>query len=189
MYRIAFIIPFFGEWPSWTPLFLDSCRNNPTVDFFLFTDCDPLGFEIDAFPNVHQHRIGFIDYCELVSQKLNVGFHPTRAYKLCDLKPYYGVIHEDVLKDYDFWGFCDVDLVLGNLRSFYTEEVLKRYDVVSNHADRVSGHLTLMRNTEKVNRKPLEIPECRQMLSSDRHYAIDEIAFTKKLYPAAPFLC
>lgn len=186
--KIAIIIPYFGTWPSWTPLFLDSCRRNPTVDFFIFTDVEPYGLDKGGFPNIRQQRISFIDYCDLVSQRLDVDFHPTRAYKLCDLKPYYGIVHADLLKDYDFWGFCDVDLVLGDLRSFYTEEVLKRYDVISNHSDRVSGHLALIRNSEAIANLLMEIPDYKQMLSSDRHYAIDEIAFTKKLYPTAAFL-
>ena len=186
--KIAIIIPYFGAWPAWTPLFLESCRQNQTVDFFIFTDTEPCCFEGASSPNIRCQRISFIDYCNLASQRLDVDFHPTRAYKLCDLKPYYGIIHEDLLKDYDFWGFCDVDLVLGDLRSFYTEEILRRYDVISNHSDRVSGHFALIRKKAAVTTMPMEIPECKQMLSSDRHYGIDEIAFTKKLYPSSSFL-
>lgn len=188
MVKIAIIIPYFGEWPAWTPLFLNSCRHNSTLDFFIFSDCDPHGFDKGQFPNIHLQRISFIDYCEYASQKLGLDFHPTRAYKLCDLKPYFGSIHSGILKDYGFWGFCDVDLVLGDLRSFYSEEVLKRYDVISNHSDRVSGHFALIRNSEKFVSMPFEIPNYQQMLSSDRNYAVDEIAFTKRIYPMSSFL-
>ena len=188
MYKIGIIIPYFGEWPVWTPLFLDSCRFNSTIDFFIFTDCDPYGFDTGNYNNIRLHRISFIDYCNMASKKLEVDFHPTRAYKLCDLKPYYGTIHSDLLKDYDFWGFFDVYVLLGDWRSVYTDEVLKLYDVLSNHSDRVSGHFALIRNVQKINEIPTQIPEYKQMLSSERHYAIDEIAFTKKLYPSAVFL-
>ena len=188
MYKIAIVIPYFGTWPSWTPLFLDSCRRNSTVDFFVFTDCDPQGLDTGDYPNIHVQRASFIDYCDEAGRKLGVDFHPTRAYKLCDLRPFYGVVHGDLLKGYDFWGFCDVDLVLGDLRSFFTEEVLSRYDILSNHSDRVSGHFSLVRNTKEINEMSLSIADYQSMLSSDRHFAMDEIAFTRKTYPAAAFL-
>ena len=39
-------------------------------------------------------------------------------YKLCDYKPVYGLIFDEDLQDYDFWGHCDVDLIFGDIRKF-----------------------------------------------------------------------
>ena len=42
-------------------------------------------------------------------------------YKLCDLKPAYGYIFNNLLKDFDYWGYSDLDLLFGNL-----DELLKK---------------------------------------------------------------
>lgn len=67
-------------------------------------------------------------------------------YKLCDYKPVYGNAFKDYFKDYDFWGYADLDLVFGNLRKFFTEDVLNKYDKIYHQA-----HLSLYRNCEKMN--------------------------------------
>ena len=38
MKSIAFVIPYFGKFPNYFSLWLQSCRNNPTIDWLLFTD-------------------------------------------------------------------------------------------------------------------------------------------------------
>ena len=47
-------------------------------------------------------------------------------------------------------GFSDIDLVYGQLRGYFSEERLARYDLLSTHARRVSGHLCLLRNNERM---------------------------------------
>lgn len=44
---------------------------------------------------------------------------------MCDYKPTYGLAFKKWLGKYDFWGYCDFDLLLGNLRKFFTDEVLQ----------------------------------------------------------------
>lgn len=67
-------------------------------------------------------------------------------YKLCDYKPTYGKAFRDYFDGYDFWGYADLDLVFGNLRSFITEDILDKYDKIYNQ-----GHLSLYRNSERMN--------------------------------------
>ena len=38
MKSLAFIVPWGGKLPSYFQLWLESCRWNPSVDFFIFTD-------------------------------------------------------------------------------------------------------------------------------------------------------
>ena len=44
MHKLAFVIPYFGKLPTGFPLWLASCRQNPSVDFLLFTD-DRTGYD------------------------------------------------------------------------------------------------------------------------------------------------
>ena len=34
--RVCFILPYFGKWPVWTPLFLESCSQNKGFTWLLF---------------------------------------------------------------------------------------------------------------------------------------------------------
>lgn len=38
MFRIALIIPFLGKFQNYYKFWIQSCINNSSVDFFIFTD-------------------------------------------------------------------------------------------------------------------------------------------------------
>jgi hypothetical protein len=173
---ICFVIPYFGKWPFWMPLFLESCRSNPDIDWLLFSDSDDLG-SVPA--NVRIERIDYASYCSLVSTRLGINFAPENPYKLCDLKPSLGYIHQDELIGYDFWAFGDLDLIYGRLRGYFTAERLAHFDLFSTHARRVSGHMCLLRNTEKMRNLFMRIPRWQERLSDQDHHALDEGAFTR----------
>jgi hypothetical protein len=173
--RICFLIPYFGRWPFWMPLFLESCRMNSDIDWQFFSDC---GIPTNLPGNVRIQSIGYSDYCALVAHRLEIAFQPENPYKLCDIKPALGHIHEDHLVGYDFWAFGDIDLIYGQLRDYFTDQRLFRYDLISNHARRISGHLTLIRNTPRMCQAFMHIPNWRQRFCGP-HQALDEGAFTR----------
>lgn len=173
---ILILIPYFGRWPFWMPLFLKSCEYNPDVNWLLIGDCG----EPEGLPgNVDYQYSSFADYCDRTSTRLGLEFRPENPYKLCDLKPAYGLLHQEDARGYDFWGFGDLDLVYGDLRRVYTEEMLQKYDLISNHAARVSGHLCLLRNTERMRMAFKNIPNWKEALQDVRHKAFDEKAFSR----------
>lgn len=75
----------------------------------------------------------------------------TNPYKLCDFKPAYGYIFEEEISKYDFWGFCDIDLIFGNLSHFINDELLNKFDKLFFH-----GHFCIFRNCKKMNTLFLE---------------------------------
>ena len=176
MTRIVFLIPYFGRWPFWMPLFVESCRQNPDIDWILYSDCGPLE---NCPANVRIKATSFADYCTRVEQKLGIAFSPKSPYKLCDLKPAYGVLHEEDIAGYDFWAFGDIDLVYGQLRDYFTEARLGCYDFFSTHERRVSGHLCLIRNDTRWNRLFKEVPGWAAAFARPQHEAFDERAFTR----------
>lgn len=173
---LVFIIPYFGRWPFWMPFFLRSCASNPDIDWLLYSDC---GEPASLPANVHYRQLTFRDYCAFVSERLGVSFAPERPYKLCDLKPALGHIHAADISRYDFWGFSDLDLVYGQLRDYFDEQRLARYDFFSTHERRVSGHLCLMRNTEQMRQAFLRTKNYLPRLCEQEHHALDEGAFSK----------
>jgi hypothetical protein len=173
--RICILIPYFGRWPFWMPFFLESCRRNPDIDWLLFSDC---GIPENLPENVRINAIRYEDYCALVARRLKIPFMPENPYKLCDIRPALGHIHADCLKNHDFWGWGDIDVVYGQLREYFTDQRLARYDLVSCHARRVSGHLALIRNTPRMCQAFRRIPDWRQRFSGS-HQALDEGAFSR----------
>jgi len=178
--KIAIIIPYFGKWPEWINLYLYSCGQNKFIDWYFFSDCE---LPVSLTNNLIFKSMSFSEYCDLVSKKLKIDFEPQSAYKLCGLKPFYGFVHDDVLINYDFWGFGDVDVVWGDLSMFYTEKMLNKYDVFSTHADRMSGHLAIIRNIPKYSEACFWIKNWQDKLQNQEAIALDEQDFSWLLFP------
>lgn len=143
MKTICYIIPYFGKLPKNFALYLLSCAQNPTVNWKILTD-DRTPYEFPT--NVH------VQYCnyEEVKQRIKAWFDfetvIDRPWRLSLFKPAYGEIFAEELSGYDFWGHCDIDLMWGNIRTFYSENNLNKYERLG-----FLGHSTLYKNTPEVN--------------------------------------
>lgn len=141
--KVVFIIPYFGRFPNYFQLFLNSCKMNQSFDWMLFTDNN----EPYHYPdNVHIVHMTFDECKKLIQSKFDFKISLNTYNKLCDFKPVYGYVFQDYIGKYDFWGHCDIDQIFGNLSDFYTNEMFDKYDKIGS-----LGHLTLYRNNEKVN--------------------------------------
>ena len=140
MQRIVIIFPYFGTLPPQYKMWRASALKNPSVDFMFFTDAD-----VESAKNIIVHKTTFSDFREIVKKSFDFPISLDRPYKLCEYKQAYGYILQNYIKGYDFWGFGDLDLVYGNLRSFFTEVVLTHKFLLG------WGHLTLLRNDDDAN--------------------------------------
>ncbi len=145
MRKVIIILPYFGGFPSYFGLWIESVRNNPSIDFLIFSDNDDY-FDHNIPENIIFKHIEFGDFTSLIQKKFPFESALPNAYKLCDYKPAYGYIFSEEIKKYDFWGFCDCDLIFGNIRKFITDDILLNYDKIF-----VRGHLTLVRNNQRMN--------------------------------------
>jgi hypothetical protein len=175
--KIIFLMPYFGCWPEWFEFYLESCRWNSSIDWLFFTDC-PMPENAPA--NVRFITVSFQDYQQLVSDRLGINFKTESSYALCNLKPAYGFIHQEYLDGYDYFGFGDVDVIYGDLRAFYTDEVLS-YNTLSTHKNRVSGHLFPIANNERWRNAFRQIPNWQYWMSQPINVPMDEGYFTKLL--------
>ena len=127
MSKILLIIPYFGQWPLWFDAYLTSIKHNPTINWLCPTDCE--------IPEEHPENIKFLKTdLKRLNKHVNqvVGCNvPLTPRKFCDLKPAYAEIFSDEIKGYDFWGFCDLDIIWGDIRKFITPELLSNYDIIS----------------------------------------------------------
>ena len=142
MYSIAYVVPYFGKFPKGFQFWLMSCGCNPSIDWLIFTDDRT---DYDYPDNVKVTYWTFDQMRTRVQSIFDFPISLERPYKLCDYKPAYGEIFERELRGYDFWGDCDIDLVWGDIRKFYTDEVLENYEKVG-----FNGHSMLFRNTPQV---------------------------------------
>lgn len=144
MKQCCFIIPYFGKFPNYFPLFLKTCGYNKNFNWLIFTD----NLEKYDYPeNVQVVNTTFEEIQKKVQSKFDFFIKLVTPYKFCDFKPAYGYIFEDYLQEFEFWGHCDTDVLMGDLSHFLTKDFLNRYDKVF-----CLGHMTIYRNSFENNR-------------------------------------
>jgi len=172
--KICLVTVFFGEWPWYFDFFLKSCSYNLSIDFLIFSDLNK--------PTCAPQNVKFIqktldDISEVINAKLGLKIKFNSPYKLCDIKPSYGLLFSENLSNYDFWGHCDIDLIFGNIRGFITEDLLNTFDIISVRHDYPSGFFMLYRNSPKINSLFKESKDYVKVFSSQKHYCFDECNF------------
>lgn len=175
--KVCFISVYFGTIPSFFDVFLKSCSWNENFQWLIFHD-SPIPYEVPS--NVKSICISVEKFLELINQKLNLNIKEIRYYKVCDFRPAFGLIFEDYLKKYDFWGICDTDLILGCLDNFINDELLMEYDKIF-----TMGHLSLIRNTSQCNElfkvNTVNSENYLKVFMDSKNYIYDEFnGFTEK---------
>jgi len=117
MKKIRLIIPYFGKLPKFFPYFLLTAKRNQKIDFLIYTDQNVDQFEILNADNIAFKTLSFDDLRKKVQSKFDFKISLKTPYKLCDYKVAYGLIFEEELKGYDYWGFCDTDVLLGDIKN------------------------------------------------------------------------
>jgi len=174
-YKIALVTCYFGEAPWYLKFFLKSCEYNPRVDFFIIGD---LAISNVFLPeNVFLINMSLEEFGIQASQKLGLAVNVTRPYKLCDLKPAYGVIFGDLLDGYDFWGHGDIDVIFGDIRGFITNKILARFDVICVREEYVTGFFSLFRNNHQINHLFEQSKDYEEVFTNPKHYCFDECNF------------
>lgn len=174
MKKIALINCYFGEFPWYFPLFVKSCASNPTISFLIFSDANYEGILPD---NICINTFSLKQFSQLATDKLGFEVAVNEAYKLCDFKPAYGFLFSEYLNEYDFWGMCDIDIVLGRIREFITNEILDTYDVISTRNDYLTGSFLLFRNKREITNLFTKSKDYQKVFTSDIHYCFDECNF------------
>jgi len=146
--KICVIIPYFGNWSNYLPLFLKSCHlNKDIIDVLFFTD---LKTPAHVPENVKFHYLTLNNFNELASRKLNIIVKVNWHYKLVDFKPSFGFLFSEYIKEYKYWGHGDIDLIYGNLQRFLNP-LIDQYDIISIQKNYISGPFCLFKNTENIN--------------------------------------
>lgn len=201
MKKIALVIPYIGKFRPDFSIFLHSCRNNPTVDFLFFCDnFDSCYFDMCVGGgNIHVIPTT-LDKLKNRAQVLfpDLPISLNTPYKLCDYKPLYGLMFAKELEDYDYWGHCDTDIVLGDIRKFVNGPISEGKLKIQLH-----GHFSLYHNDDYTNNVFKEhhfesyngfpgIVPYEDVLSSPKSFAFDEgkgVGLTWLRYHKEDFYC
>ena len=142
--KCVLILPYFGKFKNYFDMFLMSCAVNNKINWLVISDqhcpkkCD----------NVQWINMEFKEFKNLIQKKFDFSISLNKPYKLCDYKPTYGYVLEEYIKEYDYWGYCDCDLIFGNLNKILVPLLNEYYDKLF-----AAGHLTIYKNNKKNNRR------------------------------------
>lgn len=137
---LALVVLYFGKLPNTFPLWMETCRYNQEVDFFVITD------DVSKYKNIPDNvKIIFEDERDFERRchdKLGIDCDISgRPYKTCDYRPVFNLLYDDILNRYEYFGQCELDMLFGRIGDFIDEHILKAYKKVFNY-----GHLTIYKN-------------------------------------------
>lgn len=135
MIKKLIITPFFGDLPEWMDDYIENIESLKKYGY----DWLPF-YDVDEFSKRIREKLG-------IEPDIRVGTSDPHNFRTA-----YGVLFEEELEGYDFWGITDLDCVYGRIKQFMPDSALSKLDVWSNHHNYVCGPWTMFRNTEKVNR-------------------------------------
>lgn len=167
--KVCFIICWLGKLPNYLPVWLKTCAYNSDYDFLLFTD-DSTPYDYPQNVIVKPFSKGFI--ISRIEERLTRTPSLKEAYRLCDYRPMYGIIFKEELEPYNYWGYCDIDVVFGKLNDYIPYEEIAKYDAIFN-----GGHLSLIKNIDSMNtlyKSKGAIFDCSTVMKKHAVFAFDE---------------
>lgn len=177
MNDVVILVPYFGtHWPSWMNFFVESCKYNEWINWVIFTDIEPPENICDSITYISS-SVDAIK--ERIKKKLEITPTFNLPYKLCDFKITYGILFDEYIKGYKYWGCGDLDVIYGNIGKFLLPFLPYNFNLISMAFDRFSAHFGLLRNDVSINNKFKQIKEWKKFLSFPDYKGIDERPFAK----------
>jgi hypothetical protein len=161
-----------GPLPQYFPLWIRSCKYNPEVNFLVFGSHLP---EKSPIENVKFINTSLDEFEKRASKSAQTQARVGSPTKICDFKPDFGHIFREYIDPFDFWGYCDIDVVWGDLSPLLRDEILEGIDIVSVRGDRfLSGPCTFYRNTSTLRKLYKRSPTWEEVFTDPNHWAFDE---------------
>ena len=168
--KVLLIIPYFGRVGPWFPLYLRSLAKQNTLDLLFVSD-----LELTDLPaNVRLFKTSASEFRGFVESRLDQQVQLPTPRHLCDLRPSYGFLFADQLRDYRYWAYGDEDVLYGDVDSILQPILDDGYDVITGGRNMTTGHLTIVKNDDRLNRLALDDPAYRELLQSDEVWCYDE---------------
>lgn len=88
---------------------------------------------------------------QFVTERLGVPCRKQDGYALSDIRPMLADLFPDIVAGYEWWGWVELDVVLGDLDNLLPP-LLDRHDAISAFPRTVSGPMMLFRNVAACNK-------------------------------------
>lgn len=185
---ICLILPFFDEkkkiawlrpkkFPSYFKYFLGTFMKNENITLKIFTNIPYASYkDLCRSSSVEFYSMSLSKIFDLFRMTLAIedyGFDSFRAYKICDFKPTFGHVFSEYLNGFDYWGYIDVDSIIGNLNHFWTAKNFQEGEIISG-TDRMVGYMTLYKNTDKINFLYQQSVDHKKVFNSPKNFCFDE---------------
>jgi hypothetical protein len=171
MKKILVFICYFGKAPWYLDYFMQSCIDNKDVDFVFYTDIQEITFTGD---NLKIIPISFEEFTRTINNYFSFDLNIKHPMKLCDIRPSFGEVFQDQIEGYDFWGYCDVDVVFGKIRYFLDDSVLEDNDVIFTKPDYPTGFFAIYKNQANINSLYKSTPDYIKVFQDEKLLCFDE---------------
>lgn len=178
--KAIIISAYIGPLPNWFSLWARSAGANPQVHFMVVSDQpvppglpDNVSFRHATLADLQRH---WSDHCGL-----EVAL--TTPYKLNDYKPLFWTLVPEIGSRYDYWGFCDLDVMFGDLTPI-VDNLCGRYDMILSE-----GHLRFLRTGPVAQQawQDITTPRTwRDILTDPVIFGMDEHQGINRVFASGP---
>ena len=156
--RKVLIAPYFGEFPEW----MQNFRAPKGYDLLIDTDLEEFKIRVKTI--------------------LGIDFPGEwGSPKVWDYRGALGLLYEEEIKSYDFWGTVDFDVVFGDVDKFVPDDMLMNLDVYSGHNKYVNGCFSLYRNSKEVRELFMRCEEWKEKMTDPTPSGWIENEYSRKL--------
>ena len=164
--KITLYSLWFGPLPAWIDRFIERVQAIDIVRWHIVTDGLP-----NAATSVFSCTFDRFKF--FASGALNIPVRKKSPYSLCDLRPAFGELFQPATP---WWGWCDLDIVLGDLDRLLPT-LMEGYQLVTDHSRIANGPFTIVRNEPRMNLLWRSSYQAWQVAGED-YYKFDEVGFT-----------
>lgn len=174
----VFILTQFGSPHEWTQEYIDSVQKLEQYGWYwkIFTN-NP---KIESKGNVEIIPMDIQGFNDLVLKYC--GVNPTNFIKqdgtpsnpMSDFYIANGIIFQDYLKDADYWGITNWDVIYGRLDHYLSDSFLNQYDIWSDDVNNINGVFSLYKNREAINNLFKQIQDWEKAFTTHSLFGLDE---------------
>jgi len=158
--RIGVIGVWLGwEWPLYLNLTFESFRQNSDIfDFYVFTNMTSNHYvpPNSAIEVLHVTRRDFFERFAFITDDEKRAYRDFPGKFVNDLKHVFPILFPEILESYDYWGWIDLDIILGDVSNWLQFD--SDLDVVSFSEGyfktvHLRGQFSIFRNVPRISEK------------------------------------
>ena len=166
--KIAMFAPYFTKpgsgFPNYFEYWQKSAASNSSIDFYIPTNVDISKYK--KYENINFICMTDIEYWGKLEKLLGFSV-PRTYYKTGEHRALYGILFENVIKEYDYWGTTEFDVIYGDILKFIQPYIDKKESVIGRYSP-----FRLIKNTEPLRYLPLKnLQEVSHPLNVDTAYS------------------